>query len=73
MDLELLVVLYTESLLIMLYSIYLKHQTKVGLDILQLDEFRLMFEEEQEVISKLLEKEIMDDTPKLKAEKEVWH
>ncbi len=66
-------VLYTESLLIMLYSIYLKHQTKVGLDILQLDEFRLMFEEEQEVISKLLEKEIMDDTPKLKAEKEVWH
>jgi|TARA_X000001382_G_C3011696_1_gene128731 hypothetical protein len=57
----------------MLYSIYLKHQTKVGLDILQLDEFRLMFEEEQEVISKLLEKEIMDDTPKLKAEKEVWH
>jgi len=67
------VVLYTESLLIMLYSIYLKHQTKVGLDILQLDEFRLMFEEEQEVISKLLEKEIMDDTPKLKAEKEVWH
>jgi len=67
------VVLYAESLLVMLYSIYLKHQTKVGLDILQLDEFRLMFEEEQEVISKLLEKEIMDDTPKLKAEKEVWH
>ena len=44
------------DLLVMLYSIYLKHQTKVGLDILQLDEFRLMFEEEQEVISKLLEK-----------------
>jgi len=67
------VVLYAESLLVMLYSIYLKHQTKVGLDILQLEEFRLMFEEEQLVISKLLEKEIMDDTPKLKAEKEVWH
>ena len=66
-------VLYAESLLIMLYSIYLKHQTKVGLDILQLEEFRLMFEEEQQVISKLLEKEILDDTPKLKTEKEVWH
>ena len=73
MDLELLVVLYAESLLVMLYSIYLKHQTKVGLDILQLDEFRLMFEEEQQVISKLLEKEIIDDMPELKVEKEVWH
>jgi hypothetical protein len=67
------VVLYAESLLIMLYSIYLKHQTKVGLDILQLEEFRLMFEEEQQVISKLLEKEIIDDMPELKVEKEVWH
>jgi|TARA_R110000824_G_scaffold63162_1_gene166446 hypothetical protein len=57
----------------MLYSIYLKHQTKVGLDILQLEEFRLMFEEEQQVISKLLEKEIIDDMPELKVEKEVWH
>lgn len=66
-------VLYAESLLIMLYSIYLKHQTKVGLDILQLEEFRLMFEEEQQVISKLLEKEIIDDIPELKVEKEVWH
>ena len=56
-----------------LYSIYLKHQTKVGLDILQLEEFRLMFEEEQQVISKLLEKEIIDDMPELKVEKEVWH
>lgn len=66
-------ILYAESLLIMLYSIYLKHQTKVGLDILQLEEFRLMFEEEQQVISKLLEKEIIDDMPELKVEKEVWH
>lgn len=66
-------VLYAESLLVMLYSIYLKHQTKVGLDILQLEEFRLMFEEEQQVISKLLEKEIIDDMPELKVEKEVWH
>ena len=66
-------ILYAESLLIMLYSIYLKHQTKVGLDILQLEEFRLMFEEEQQVISKLSEKEIIDDMPELKVEKEVWH
>ena len=60
------------QLLIMLYSIYLKHQTKVGLDILQLEEFRLMFEEQQEVIAKLLEEEVKE-TPKLKKEKQTWH
>jgi len=65
-------VLYAESLLMMLYSIYLKHQTKVGLDILQLEEFRLLFEEQQEVIASLLEGEIKD-TPKLKTEKQTWH
>ena len=56
----------------MLYSIYLKHQTKVGLDILQLEEFRLLFEEQQEVIASLLEGEIKN-TPKLKTEKQTWH
>ena len=66
-------VLYAESLLIMLYSIYLKHQTKTGLDILQLEEFRLMFEEQQEVIAKLLEKEITETTDEIETEKEVWH
>ena len=65
-------VLYAESLLIMLYSIYLKHQTKTGLDVLQPEEFRLMFEEQQEVIAKLLEEEVKD-TPKLKKEKQTWH
>ena len=65
-------VLYAESLLIMLYSIYLKHQTKTGLDVLQLEDFRLMFEEQQEVIAKLLEEEVKD-TPKLKKEKQTWH
>ena len=64
-------VLYSEALLIMLYSIYLKHQTKVGLDILQLEEFRLLFEEQQEVIASLLEE--VKDTPKLKKEKQTWH
>ena len=66
-------VLYAESLLIMLYSIYLKHQTKTGLDILQLEEFRLMFEEQQEVIAKLLEKEMTETTDEIETEKKVWH
>ena len=66
-------VLYAESLLIMLYSIYLKHQTKTGLDVLQLEEFRLMFEEQQEVIAKLLEKEMTETRDEIETEKEVWH
>ena len=66
-------VLYAESLLVMLYSIYLKHQTKVGLDVLQLEDFRLMFEEEQEALSKLLEDENPDITNEIKTEKVTWH
>lgn len=66
-------VLYAESLLIMLYSIYLKHQTKTGLDVLQLEDFRLMFEEQQEVIAKILEKEITETTDEIETEKKVWH
>ena len=66
-------VLYAESLLVMLYSIYLKHQTKVGLDVLQLEDFRLMFEEQQEVIAKILEKEITETTDEIETEKKVWH
>ena len=66
-------VLYAESLLIMLYSIYLKHQTKVGLDVLQLEDFRLMFEEEQEALSKLLEDENPDLINEIETEKKVWH
>ena len=66
-------VLYPESLLIMLYSIYLKHQTKTGLDVLQLEDFRLMFEEQQEVIAKILEKEITETTDEIETEKKVWH
>ena len=66
-------VLYAESLLIMLYSIYLKHQTKVGLDVLQLEAFRLMFEEEQEALSKLLEDENPDLINEIETEKKVWH
>ena len=66
-------VLYPESLLIMLYSIYLKHQTKTGLDVLQLEDFRLMFEEQQEVIAKILEKEMTETTDEIETEKEIWH
>ena len=66
-------VLYAESLLIMLYSIYLKHQTKTGLDVLQLEDFRLMFEEEQEALSKLLEEENPDIVNEIETEKVTWH
>jgi|TARA_R100000479_G_scaffold149622_2_gene85192 hypothetical protein len=70
---ELLMVLYPESLLIMLYSIYLKHQAKTGDSLMGLEDFRLMFEEQQEAIAKLLEEENINSTPELKTEKEIWH
>ena len=66
-------VLYAESLLVMLYSIYLKHQTKVGLDVMQLEDFRLMFEEEQTALSKLLEDENPDIANEIETEKVTWH
>ena len=66
-------VLYPESLLIMLYSIYLKHQTKTGDSLMGLEDFRLMFEEQQGVIAKLLEDDLPDVKPKLKEEKVTWH
>ena len=66
-------VLYPESLLMMLYSIYLKHQAKSGDSLMQLEEFRLMFEEQQEAIAKLLEDDLSDVKPKLKAEQVTWH
>ena len=66
-------VLYPESLLIMLYSIYLKHQAKTGDLLMGLEDFRLMFEEQQEAIAKLLEDDLTDVKPKLKAEKVTWH
>ena len=66
-------VLYPESLLIMLYSIYLKHQAKTGDSLMGLEDFRLMFEEQQEAIAKLLEDDLPDVKPKLKEEKVTWH
>ena len=66
-------VLYPESLLMMLYSIYLKHQAKIGDSLMGLEDFRLMFEEQQEAIAKLLEDDLPDVKPKLKEEKVTWH
>ena len=66
-------VLYPESLLIMLYSIYLKHQAKTGNSLMDLEEFRLMFEEQQEAIAKLLEEEVTGSKSKEDTEEEIWH
>ena len=38
-----------------------------------LEDFRLMFEEQQGVIAKLLEDDLPDVKPKLKEEKVTWH
>ena len=66
-------VLNPESLLIMLYSIYLKHQAKTGDSLMGLEDFRLMFEEQQEAIAKLLQEELTGSKPKEDAEEEIWH
>ena len=57
----------------MLYSIYLKHQTKTGLDVLQLEDFRLMFEDQQDVIAKLLEEEVTGSKSKEDKEEKISH
>ena len=66
-------VLYPESLLMMLYSIYLKHQAKTGDSLMGLEDFRLMFEEQQEVIAKLLEEEVTGSKSKEDKEEKIWH
>ena len=66
-------VLYPESLLMMLYSIYLKHQAKKGDSLMGLEDFRLMFEEEQEALAKLLEEENPDIVNEIETEKVTWH
>ena len=47
---ELLVVLYTEVLLNMLYSIYIKHQVTIGTALMSIEDFRLMFEDIMAII-----------------------
>ena len=66
-------VLYTEVLLNMLYSIYIKHQVQVGTALMSIEDFRLMFEEEQEALSKLLEEENPDIVNEIETEKVTWH
>ena len=53
-------VLYTEVLLNMLYSIYIKHQVRVGTSLMQIEDFRLMFEEQQDAIGKLLNEDQLE-------------
>ena len=50
MDMELLMILYTEEQLQFLYSIYAKHQSKSGLGFMRLEDFRELFEEQQSFI-----------------------
>ena len=57
----------------MLYSIYLKHQAKTGDSLMGLEDFRLMFEEQQEVIAKLLEEEVTGSKSKEDKEEKIWH
>ena len=66
-------VLYPESLLMMLYSIYLKHQAKIGDSLMGLEDFRLMFEEQQDAIGKLLHEDQMEVEVQEKAKGVTWH
>ena len=70
---ELLVVLYTEVLLNMLYSIYIKHQVQVGTALMSIEDFRLMFEEQQDAIGKLLHEDQMEVEVQEQAKGVTWH
>jgi len=67
------VVLYTEVLLNMLYSIYIKHQVRIGAALMQIEEFRLMFEEQQEAIGKLLNEDQLEVDAQEQAKGVTWH
>ena len=47
MDMELLMILYTEEQLEILYRIYAKHQSRSNLSFMKLEDFRNLFEEQQ--------------------------
>ena len=66
-------VLYTEVLLNMLYSIYIKHQVRIGAALMQIEEFRLMFEEQQEAIGKLLNEDQLEVDAQEQAKGVTWH
>jgi hypothetical protein len=67
------VVLYTEVLLNMLYSIYIKHQVRIGAALMQIEEFRLMFEEQQDAIGKLLNEDQLEVDAQEQAKGVTWH
>ena len=66
-------VLYTEVLLNMLYSIYIKHQVTIGTALLSIEDFRLMFEEQQDAIGKLLHEDQMEVEVQEKVKGVPWH
>ena len=51
MGMELLMILYTEEQLQMLYKIYAKHQGLAGIGFVKLEDFRKLFEEQVLYIS----------------------
>jgi hypothetical protein len=57
----------------MLYSIYIKHQVRIGAALMQIEEFRLMFEEQQEAIGKLLNEDQLEVDAQEKAKGVTWH
>ena len=65
--------LYTEVLLNMLYSIYIKHQVRVGTSLMQIEDFRLMFEEQQDAIGKLLHEDQLEVDVQEQAKGVTWH
>ena len=47
---ELLVILYSEEMLTKLYRIYQLHQARHDLGFMKIEDFRLLFEEQQQTI-----------------------
>jgi|TARA_E500000178_G_C16346595_1_gene455649 hypothetical protein len=54
---ELLVILYSEAMLEKVYKIYQMHQAKNNLPFMRLNDYREMFEEQQQMIIELIEEE----------------
>jgi len=59
---ELLVVLYSENMLEKVYKNYQLHQAKHNLGFMRLEDFRKMFEAQQELILEQIEAEIDGDS-----------
>ena len=57
----------------MLYSIYIKHQVTIGTALMSIEDFRLMFEEQQDAIGKLLHEDQMEVEVQEQAKGVTWH